>query len=113
MPGNDKMSKPDFNDSCRSGVHLDLSISDRSAFDGDDFFGGRSKLTRSCLLVKTHQDSLKQLLTSDLRSSLRSSTSSTVSFDKVTLRSYDGEYCRPDGSSYYLAKIHSSYVYMP
>ncbi len=94
MPGNDKMSKPDFDDSYRSGAtHLDLSISDRSAFDGDDFFGGRSKLTRSCLLVKTQQDSLKQMpSTSDLRSSLRSSTSSTVSFDKVTLRSYDGEF---------------------
>jgi len=90
MSGNNKMCKPDFDDSCRSGAtHLDLSISHRSAFDGGDFFDARSKLTRSCLTVKTQQDSLRQLSSSELRSSIRSSTSSTVSFDKITLRNYD------------------------
>lgn len=102
MTGTNKMSKPHFDDSYRSGAtHLDVSISDRSTFDGDDFFGARNKLTRSCLIVKTQQDSLRQLPTSELKSSIRSTTSSTVSFDKITLRSYDGEYCSPENSSYY------------
>mmetsp|Transcript_12489 Transcript_12489/g.18737 ORF Transcript_12489/g.18737 Transcript_12489/m.18737 type:complete len:203 (+) Transcript_12489:152-760(+) len=92
MSGYHNKEKPDFDDSCRSGAtHLDCSSSDRSEFDGVDFFGfgARSKLTRSCLIVKTQHDSLRQLPTSELkRSSLRSSTSS-ISFDKVTLRKYD------------------------
>mmetsp|Transcript_18521 Transcript_18521/g.30328 ORF Transcript_18521/g.30328 Transcript_18521/m.30328 type:complete len:218 (-) Transcript_18521:71-724(-) len=91
---NKSKSKPGFDDSCRSGAtHLDCSIdcSDRSAIDGCDFFDGRSKLTRSCLLVKTQQDSLKQLSTSELKEapSRRSSSETTISFDKVTLRTYD------------------------
>ena len=96
-------SKPGFDDSCRSGAtYLDSSIdcSDRSAF-GRDSLDGRGK-TRSCLLVKTQQDSLRRLSSSELKkkdpirrassSELRSSTSSNISFDKVTFRTYDGEY---------------------
>ena len=99
-------SKPGFDDSCRSGAtYLDCSIdcSDRSAF-GRNSLDGRGK-TRSCLLVKTQQDSLRRLSSSELkkdptrsaslselRSSTRSSTSSNISFDKVTFRTYDGKY---------------------
>ena len=94
-------SKPGFDDSCRSGAtYLDCSIdsSDRSAF-GRDSLDGRGK-TRSCLLVKTQQDSLRRLSSSELKNTtrsassgdLRSSTSSNISFDKVTFRTYDGEY---------------------
>jgi hypothetical protein len=95
----DSKNKPDFDDSCRSGAtHLDFSTSDRSVFDGVDFCDARSKiLPKSCLAVKTQQESLRKLSTSEhmqstSRSSLRrSSTSSSISFDKIIVRNYDGE----------------------
>ena len=93
MSGYHNKEKPDVDDSCRSGAtHLDCSSSDRSEFDGVDFVGARSKLTRSCLVVKTQQDSLRQLPTSEMKRS----TSSNISFDKVTLRNYDGECSREE-----------------
>ena len=102
MPRYHKQNKPDFDDSCRSGAtHLDFSTSDRSEFDGVDFFDARSKLpSRSCLAVKTQHDSLRRLATpehtqatpSRERASFRrSSTNSSVSFDKVICRNYDGD----------------------
>jgi hypothetical protein len=96
----DRKSKPDFDDSCRSGTtDLDLSTSDRSEFNGVDFRDARSIIwPKSCLAVKTQQESMRKLSTSapehTPRPPLRRSsttTSSSISFDKIIVRNYDGE----------------------
>ena len=103
-----KTEKVGFDDSARSGTTaLDLSSSDRygAEFDSHHLFffndDDDKQQLKSCLTVKTQEESLKRPSLSSSghdapvsgstrqEAFRRSSTSSLISFDKVQIRSYD------------------------